>query len=328
MRGLIDRSNSQRKVVLLDCCHSGAFGEGAKSLGASAGAGEALGGNGYGRVILTASNALEYAWEEDKLVGEAELSVFTRYLVEGLETGAADRDGDGEVALDELYDYVYERVINEGKARQTPQKWEQKGEGRIVIARNPHPPDPRTALPPELQEDIRSSLPWRRQGAVAELARLLAGQNPMLATAARAALQDLQDDDSRQVATAAARALGHKPETAAVPAPKARPAAPPDVLKITTPMEMEFVRVPGGEFLMGSDPARDKEAYAAEQPQHRVYVSEFYIAKYPVTHRQYAAFVKAAKHASQGGWKDIPKARKIIRLSMSPGTTPLHFAAG
>jgi formylglycine-generating enzyme required for sulfatase activity len=67
---------------------------------------------------------------------------------------------------------------------------------------------------------------------------------------------------------------------------------------------LELVRVPAGEFLMGSDPAKDKSALDNEQPQHRVYLSEFYIGKYPVTNAQYAAFVKATKHEVPKHWKN------------------------
>ncbi len=77
---------------------------------------------------------------------------------------------------------------------------------------------------------------------------------------------------------------------------------PPDRLTITTPIRLELVRVPAGEFLMGSDPAKDKDAQPDEQPRHRVYVSEFYIGKYPVTNEQYAAFVKATKHRVPKYW--------------------------
>ena len=93
-------------------------------------------------------------------------------------------------------------------------------------------------------------------------------------------------------------------------APAAQPAAPktaPDVprrlepsrdlLTIRTPIHLELVRVPAGEFLMGSDPKVDKDASADEQPQHRLYLPEFYIGKYPVTNEQYAAFVKTSRQA-------------------------------
>jgi formylglycine-generating enzyme required for sulfatase activity len=81
------------------------------------------------------------------------------------------------------------------------------------------------------------------------------------------------------------------------------PKAGPDVLTITSPIHLELVRVPAGEFLMGSDPAKDEYADDNEQPQHRVTLSEFYIGKYPVTNEHYAAFVKAAKHRAPEHWK-------------------------
>jgi formylglycine-generating enzyme required for sulfatase activity len=60
--------------------------------------------------------------------------------------------------------------------------------------------------------------------------------------------------------------------------------------------EPELVRIPAGEFWMGSDPAQDPDAYDREKPQHRVYLSEYYIAKTPITNVQYYAFVRATGH--------------------------------
>jgi len=117
------RSRSRRIVLLLDCCYAGAFERG---MTARAGAGmdieEQFGGRG--RAVITASSAMEYAFEGDELAdaGEQAPSVFTSALVEGLETGEADRDQDGLVALDELYDYVYDRV-RAVTPNQTPGKW-------------------------------------------------------------------------------------------------------------------------------------------------------------------------------------------------------------
>jgi formylglycine-generating enzyme required for sulfatase activity len=52
-----------------------------------------------------------------------------------------------------------------------------------------------------------------------------------------------------------------------------------------------FVKIPAGEFIMGSAKKIDKEAYDDEEPQHRVKLPEYYIARYPVTVAQFAAFV-------------------------------------
>lgn len=140
IRRQVDKCQSRRNVILLDCCYSGAFfSGGAKAaLGSSIGLQDVFSGDGYGRVVLTASSAVEYAWEGEQVFGNASPSVFTRYLVLGLESGAADLNRDGFITLDELYDFVYEQVTTHPETHQTPLKWEQKIEGQITIARNPH----------------------------------------------------------------------------------------------------------------------------------------------------------------------------------------------
>jgi formylglycine-generating enzyme required for sulfatase activity len=69
------------------------------------------------------------------------------------------------------------------------------------------------------------------------------------------------------------------------------------------PFEPELILIPAGEFLMGSDPGRDRDAEADEQPQHRLYLPEYYIAKTPVTNAQYVAFVEATGHREPHGWQ-------------------------
>lgn len=59
------------------------------------------------------------------------------------------------------------------------------------------------------------------------------------------------------------------------------------------PLEPEMILIPAGEFLMGSDPRKDKHAGDEEQPQHTLYLPDYYMAKTPVTNAQYAAFVQA-----------------------------------
>ena len=126
---------SRRQVLLLDCCYSGAFGRGmlAKS-GQSVGIMEQF--QGHGRIVLTATDAMQYAFEGDKVRGKRARSVFTHALVDGLKTGDADLDRDGLVSLDELYDYVYDRVVDETPL-QIPGMWAFDVQGEIIIARNP-----------------------------------------------------------------------------------------------------------------------------------------------------------------------------------------------
>lgn len=148
----MDHSRSKRQVLILDCCHSGAFARGMKAAtGTSAGTAAAFEGKGLGRVVLTATDSTQYAWEGDRVIGQAENSVFTHYLIQGLRTGEADLAGDGRITLDELYDYVYENVVNETPL-QTPSKWSYGEQGEIVIARNPQRAVKPVEEPPELQQ--------------------------------------------------------------------------------------------------------------------------------------------------------------------------------
>jgi len=65
-------------------------------------------------------------------------------------------------------------------------------------------------------------------------------------------------------------------------------------LELAPGVTMEFVRVPAGDFLMGSDPMKDEQARSNEQPQHKVNLDEYLIGKYPITNHQFQAFVIAS----------------------------------
>jgi len=212
----MDRSRSRRQVLILDCCHSGAFARGTKgAAGISVGTAAAFEGNGYGRVVLTASDSTQYAWEGDQIIGQPESSVFTSYLVQGLKTGEADADADGRITLDELFDFVYGKVVSK-TPKQTPGKWAYKQQGEIIIAHNPRPVVKPADLPPELIQAMEHSIPAVREGAARELERLLRGGHKGLARAAHTALVRLKDDDSRRVSAAAAAILASYVEPRAV----------------------------------------------------------------------------------------------------------------
>ena len=56
---------------------------------------------------------------------------------------------------------------------------------------------------------------------------------------------------------------------------------------------MDFVLIPAGSFLMGSDKAKDSQAYDDELPQHTVTLGDYYIGKFEVTNAQFGVFVQA-----------------------------------
>ncbi len=70
------------------------------------------------------------------------------------------------------------------------------------------------------------------------------------------------------------------------------------------PFEPELILIPAGEFLMGSDPQKDKDAQEREQPQHKLYLPDYYIAKTPTTNAQYAAFVEATGYKAPSDWPE------------------------
>ncbi len=83
------------------------------------------------------------------------------------------------------------------------------------------------------------------------------------------------------------------------------------------PFEPELILIPAGEFLMGSDPEKDKNAQDDEQPQHRLYLPDFYIAKTPVTNAQFAAFVKASGYrttAEEEGWSWVWTGKEVEKV--------------
>ena len=78
------------------------------------------------------------------------------------------------------------------------------------------------------------------------------------------------------------------------------------------PIAFDWVTIPAGEFLMGSDKTKDKLAYDNETPQHTLNLPEYRIARVPVTVAQFAAFVGAT-----GAQAPQPKCR--ARRGITPG---------
>ncbi|MFZ4661617.1 MAG: caspase, EACC1-associated type [Caldilineaceae bacterium] len=147
----MDESRSKRQVLILDCCHSGAFRQGItkSSVGQPVQTEAIFDSDGDGRVVLAASDATQYAFEGEKLVGDGVRSLFTHYLIDGLTDLRADANHDGLVTVDELYYYLYHRVTAHTPT-QTPIKWNYKQRGVFVLAGqgNPMPTDTTPVPPP------------------------------------------------------------------------------------------------------------------------------------------------------------------------------------
>ncbi len=201
----MDDSRSQRVVLLLDCCYSGAFPGGLARGGVDHKGILIQELAGRGRVVITASGKTEPAHKSE----------FTDAVVRGLDTGAADLDGDGLISVYELYQYVHDQVRHVGdqarprKPKQTPTMSVDGMRGQLILAKNCGPLSP---LPDEIQQALRSEIVFERFCAVGGLRLLLAGDHPGgQKRAARQALVDLCSDPNRRIRKAVREALGIVP---------------------------------------------------------------------------------------------------------------------
>ncbi|MEV0704248.1 FtsK/SpoIIIE domain-containing protein [Saccharopolyspora sp. NPDC050389] len=139
----LSASQAGTKVVLLDCCYSGAFSHGLVPKSAEGIDLRQL--VGRGTYIMTATSAVEYAYEGNEFTSSDPVpsSLFTRAVLKGIRTGAADIDGDGLITGDELYNYVFREL--EGQ-RQTPSR-ETRMAGDFFIARTASAPVAEVRLP-------------------------------------------------------------------------------------------------------------------------------------------------------------------------------------
>ncbi|HXQ35260.1 MAG TPA: caspase family protein, partial [Anaerolineales bacterium] len=128
LKKIITESDTTKVAIILDCCYSGAI-EGAFLKGNADSELQPI-SRARGTYILTASTALQAAIEKE---GD-EYGLLTKHIIEGIRNGEADLDKDGLISMDDLYDYVYERVPREGT--QEPMKWALNVKGKsIIIAR-------------------------------------------------------------------------------------------------------------------------------------------------------------------------------------------------
>ena len=220
VKDCLDRADASQQILILDCCHSGAFARGSKSAaGASVATGVRFTRQGSGRSVLTASDTTQLAWS-DPATSAAEPSLFTKHLVNGLRSGDADADGKGIITVNDAYDYV-SRVVPPSKQR--PLKFGEPAAGTALLARNPSPKP--AALPEDIAAGIADHRPWIRTATVAQLSHLADDRNAGIALAATRALMTLSStDDSMQVRQAASSALCARPG----PEPHV-PVAPPIV---------------------------------------------------------------------------------------------------
>uniref|UniRef100_UPI0032E3BE80 caspase, EACC1-associated type n=1 Tax=Methanosarcina sp. UBA5 TaxID=1915593 RepID=UPI0032E3BE80 len=328
VRKCIDASSCKTVVVVLDCCYSGAAsikGNNLKEIISKS--------SGSGTVILSASSEFDVAKEDEKL----ENGVFTYYFVEGLKSGAVAGDNNGDINLDDLYNYVYEKAI---RYSQVPFK-QVACEGKVLIGKNPLKVKEQDFKKKKrkLARIIRKELPtdvynismivlvdgYEKPGELTETDKEI-----------NSSLEDLLEGKisvKTYINTVQCYLENEEIEYSPVLV-KFREQETPGVYKdqeipktfFSPSTEMEFVLIPAGSFSMGS-PSNEDGRYEGEDPIHKVTIKNpFYLGKYPVTQRQWVAVMGNNLSYFKGdnlpvksvSWNDVQEF--IARLNEMEGT--------
>ncbi len=126
---LMSNSSCQRQVVILDGCFRNLSAqEMVANNDGTAHVKTQLGGEG--RAILTSFTAIQNSFNCEGF----NRSVYTRYLVEGIRTGAADLDSNGLISVDELHQYASNKVQSVAPAVK-PEFYPSENGSKIVLAK-------------------------------------------------------------------------------------------------------------------------------------------------------------------------------------------------
>ncbi len=160
---VMNNSRAKRQAIILDCCFSGAFDpalqtkdDGSVDLQGQLGA--------EGRVVLTSSSSTQYSFEQQG----SELSLYTRYLVEGIETGAGDRDEDGKISMRELHDYASSKV-HETAPNMTPKLITLKDMGFEIVLAKAKVADPKLRYRRQVER-------YSSRGTISSIGRTILGE--------------------------------------------------------------------------------------------------------------------------------------------------------
>ncbi|HEX3486749.1 MAG TPA: caspase family protein, partial [Micropepsaceae bacterium] len=210
MRDMLEQSRAGKQVVILDCCHSGAFIDGAKGVAQTVTDDTFGTDNVEGQYVLTATDSLQFAYDSAGTLREgaapAALSRFTGWLVDAIGKGDAAPNSD-RITLDAVFDYLSRRARAES-AGMTPKRFVKRNSGEMVIARNPAAAS--IKLPDALVAQLDSKDWQARRDAVAQLAKL--AERPACRELVESAIADRvsgeRDVDVRSAMLALLRRLG------------------------------------------------------------------------------------------------------------------------
>ncbi|HAJ59389.1 MAG TPA: hypothetical protein DCP31_09055 [Cyanobacteria bacterium UBA8543] len=128
VHNLMSNISCQRQVVILDGCFRNLSTEIAVNHDGTADIKTQLGGEG--RTILTSFTFIHNSFNSQGF----NPSPYTRYLVEGIRTGAADLDSDGWISVDELHQYASNKVQTVAPAVK-PEFYTSENGSKILLAK-------------------------------------------------------------------------------------------------------------------------------------------------------------------------------------------------
>ena len=311
---LLKHSYSKKKILLLDCCYSGTCDEIFKGGDNEELRQMAEGEEGKGTFVMTASAATETAKQGEKY------SIFTKYLLEGIRSGEADKDG--WVYMDDLFSYVRRKVLAE--SAQEPQRY--FNGSALAISRSG------TESREKLIKEIRAKIyligeEHLLDDIVAEAFAVLLRPRKEMTNKEQQffhLLEQLKHDKINtrlfiakwteiRLLVDAERTVTPKQEQPAVvlakPAPIILPAPKQGYIFRDNITGMELVYIPAGCFMMGSS-ADYKYHQNDEGPVHEVCVDAFWMGKYPITQEQWRQIVGKIQRGGnypvdQVSWNDV-----------------------
>jgi uncharacterized caspase-like protein len=115
VKSILLHSPAKHKLVFADACHSGSFRSVSENESYAHLLYESLAGYSGGLGLLLSSRTEEFSHEFDGIKS----GVFSHFLIRGL-TGEAEKNMDGLVSVNELFDYVFEQVRWFTQNKQSP----------------------------------------------------------------------------------------------------------------------------------------------------------------------------------------------------------------
>ncbi|HAT85465.1 MAG TPA: hypothetical protein DCS30_05650 [Rhizobiales bacterium] len=131
---LIRKSNVQKKALVLDCCYAGAFPANMRANDVVQDRANEY-AKSSGTYVMMAAGELELAQEDP----ETGLSVYAKYLIEGLEGAADNKARDGLITISKLSQYVSGKVAE--NHNQKPREAGRDQHGEILIGLSGYEPE-------------------------------------------------------------------------------------------------------------------------------------------------------------------------------------------